>query len=482
VSLQLPLLLLVVAFTSIPTELRPLGSAAIAEVFDTSLDVPDILANVIGYIPVGVVLSTRGPWPAIGLAAAVSVFAETTQIFSEGRSPSLIDVVTNVVGAALGVAICAALKFRPVPVAVTRRIAAVAGVLAIAYVGLGSRIVPNDVEDAIASLVSTHLDDTNPRGATAPGRLESRWTFDRITGNTAVDDGGGGLNGVLVNRPGLVDGVTGRAILLNGKNQWVNVPDPFALHLIGSMTISAWIKPSAFPHDDAAIASTFAGRGYELDATDDQGARTIGFKLTDAAGRLMARYGRTLLQTNRWYHVAGVYDADAGTLDVYVNGHPDSGCLAGQVTNRQLVSASDVFIGRRGGDRGFEFAGAIDDVRIYSRALHSSEVESEFAQAPARAIDHTLIEHVSDGLCHAQPEGAYARVAGPVMTFGMLVAVACVGIWPGSRYRRASLLIGFLSGFALLPVIAPVVPPFYVWILPLLTAAGGLAVAASSTP
>jgi hypothetical protein len=57
-------------------------------------------------------------------------------------------------------------------------------------------------------------------------------------------------------------------------------------------------------------------RGYQLDTTIDQGPRTIGFKLSDACGHLMARYGATPLALHTWYHVAGVYDAAAQTLDV----------------------------------------------------------------------------------------------------------------------------------------------------------------------
>ena len=43
---------------------------------------------------------------------------------------------------------------------------------------------------------------------------------------------------------------------------------------------------------------------------------TVGFKLADASGDLMARNGKTPLETQQWYHVAGVYDAEARTLDV----------------------------------------------------------------------------------------------------------------------------------------------------------------------
>ena len=63
----------------------------------------------------------------------------------------------------------------------------------------------------------------------------------------------------------------------------------------------------------------------------DTGPRTIGFKLDGPCGNFMARYGATALVPDTWYHVAGVYDADTRTLDVYLNGHIDNGPLIGPV-------------------------------------------------------------------------------------------------------------------------------------------------------
>ena len=100
------------------------------------------------------------------------------------------------------------------------------------------------------------------------------------------------------------------------------------------MTISAWIKSTSYPIDDAAIVSshTSAVAGYQLDVTADRGPRTIGFKIANECGQLAARYGATPLLTDTSYHVAGVYNAEARTLDVYLNGKLDNGFLLGSVT------------------------------------------------------------------------------------------------------------------------------------------------------
>ena len=482
--LPIPVIALVLAFTAVPTEFRSLSHHRIRDFFGIGLD--DFVANLVGYVPVGAVLANLGTGTAIGLAFSVSVFAETMQLFSEGRSSQLTDVAANVIGAALGVALCSRLRIDLSRVVVGKRAAALAGVLAAVYVGSGTAISPQDVTNAVAVVAAVPpWRQVNSQGPIAPGRLEAWWTFDAETGRTIPDTSANQLSGVLVNQPPFVTGVAGRAIGLDGASQWIDFGDPVSLRLTGSMTISAWINPSSFPRDDAAIVSNLSPRllGYQLDTTIDEGPRTIGFKLADSSGRLMARYGKTPLATHQWYHVAGVYDAEARTLDVYLNGRSDNGCLRGHVTTRQHASGFGVFVGRRAGDTGFEFAGAIDDVRIYSRALAQAEIESmtEDIVSPGMTVASDLKNNpnASDGPCRSE-ERTVPRIAGPLVALGMLVAFACVGLWPTSTYHRAGVILGLLAGFAVIPSLAPIVPPVFLWVVPILTIAGGASVALSS--
>jgi hypothetical protein len=104
---------------------------------------------------------------------------------------------------------------------------------------------------------------------------------------------------------------------------------------MGSLTISAWINSSSFPVDDAAIVSSL-DPGFQLDTTVDTGPRTIGFKLVDPCGEVVARYGATELTRNTWYHVAGVYDGQAEDVAKLVH-------HGGQ----QVESADGLRVGRR---------------------------------------------------------------------------------------------------------------------------------------
>jgi VanZ family protein len=480
--LQFPVIVLVVAFTAIPLEVRPLSRESLAGALDIYLNLGDAVSNVAGYLPVGIVLASQGTWAAVGGATALSLFAEVSQLLSRGRSPSVIDVATNILGAVIGLVVSTRWRTRwrvaPPQVGIDKRRAWLAAALASAYVGGGALVTPRAVEAAMTRLAaasSVAWFRVNTRGATAPGRLEARWTFDQDENGIVRDTSENGLNGVLVNGPAVVAGIEGRALGLNGVNQYADFGDPVALRLAGDMTISAWINATSFPIDDAAIVSDHSGLGYQLDTTVDQGERTIGFKLANVSGQLMARYGTTPLNTGKWYHVAGVYDAAARTLDVYLNGRLDNGCLLGTVTSRQRISGVNLRVGRRGGREGFEFAGSIDDVRIYSRALTQSELQAEMGVG-----DGVLERHGSDVVCPSS-EAADAKVIGLIVAFGLLAGIACAGFWPTAAYHLPCLIVSFASGFLLYSTGVSGLHLDERWLIPAFTLVGGLTAAVSIT-
>jgi hypothetical protein len=284
----------------------------------------------------------------------------------------------------------------------------------------------------------------------------------------------------------------GRSVTLDGAKDYIDFGRSTALRLVGSMTISAWIKPSSFPTDDAAIVSQLhGGFGYQLDTTVDRGPRTIGFKLSNACGDLMARYGATPLNVNAWYYVAGVYGAEKRTLDVYLNGKLDNGPLVGLVTGTQHSSRSAVYVGKRSDLKGYEFAGAIRDVRIYSFALTNTEIAAvmrgevidrvEAHRVTGSGINSNSAAGLStdqDSRCVVISESGDEKVPVVAATLGVLVAFACIGLWPSA----GSLLYLFSSlaaGLLLLPATASALPSFSLWMIPLVSLTGGASVVVS---
>ena len=215
------------------------------------------------------------------------------------------------------------------------------------------------------------------------GGYTAGYAFNESSGTTTADTTGHGITGTLVNGATFTTaGKYGNAVALDGVNDYVDLGNPAALQLTGSMTVSAWINATAFPGDDAAVVSRrdSSERGFQLDTTVDTGRRTIGFKLTNSSGGDMIRYGATTLQPNTWYNIAGVYDAAAQTLHVYLNGQLDDGQLVGTVTATQQTSSLDVEIGQRPGNPGvYQFNGRIDDVRIADHAITQSQIQTDMA-------------------------------------------------------------------------------------------------------
>src|SRR5215831_8061953 len=462
ITLKWPVIVLVLAATAIPIELRPQGIAPL----DFSVKVDDVLENIAGFLPVGIVLAELGFFRAVGAASLLSTFAETCQFMMVHRDPSAIDVVSNVIGAILGAAISKRWGIQSPVLKINRRRGLATAVLAFAVAG---------------GVWATSGKAPNARGVRLPGTLEAYWKFDEGSGRIALDSSGHGLHGTFKNEPRRIGGVLGGAVSLDGKKDYIDFGQSSALRLVRSMTISAWINSTAFPYDDAAIVSQRhgGGFGYQLDTTIDRGPRTIGFKLTNACGDFMARYGATPLVLGTWYYVAGVYDADARTLDVYLNGQLDNGVLLGSVTGEQHSSRSSVYVGRRS-DPGFEFAGSIDDVHIYSFALTKAEIAADMR---GRAIDGSAVQRAADSgyqeaPCRILSDPEDARIPATAAMVGVLVAVACIGLWP-STGALLCLTISFAAGLVLLPAMSSNLPILGLWMMPLLSLAGGASVAGS---
>jgi len=474
VRLLVPIIVLVLGATAIPVELRRFDFATLR----LGWNALDLVENLILYVPVGVVLARLGFWRAVMIATILSLFAETCQIFMMHRFPSPYDLALNVAGAMTGLLISWRWRIHVAAIRVNVRTAWLSVLAALAVLAIFGLKARSDWK----------VLSVNCRGATLPGSLEAHWTFDEMVAGVFYDSSGNELDGTLIGGTVLADGVHGMAVRLDGEKDYVNFGHPVDLRLMGSMTISAWINSTSFPRDDAAIVSTLSP-GYQLDTTVDRGPRTIGFKLADPCGNGMARYGATELVRDTWYHVAGVYDADARTLNVYLNGHLDDGFLEGPVAPAQQASSQSVCVGRRPDLRGYEFAGLIDDVRIYSRALTQAEIEKamngvRIGSHPAGKAAHALAGQILEkrltghaDRCDQPTRAEDALVPGLMVAVGVLSGLACAGFWPG--HRLSILGVSLAVGLLLFPAAAITLPPYVPWMLPLLSLTGGASVAVS---
>jgi hypothetical protein len=218
-----------------------------------------------------------------------------------------------------------------------------------------------------------------PASAATAG-LAAAYAFDETSGSVAKDASDAAGSAQVVGGTWAA-GKFGDAVSLNG-NAYVDLGQPSAFQAGGSMSWSAWVYPTGTPADDGQIvARSDDYAGWQFKTSPDTGVRTFGVAVTGSGAAMTQRYSKTVVSLNQWYHVAGVYNASAGTLDIYVNGALDNGTLSGSVPASQIIPTLNTTVGRRTGGSGYYFQGLIDNLRIYTRALSASDVQSDMNSA-----------------------------------------------------------------------------------------------------
>jgi hypothetical protein len=217
------------------------------------------------------------------------------------------------------------------------------------------------------------------RGATAAvSGLVAAFSFDAGSGSSLADLSGNGNNGTINGASWTTTGKYGGALSFNGASSYVDLGNPAGLRLTGSMTWSAWVYATGTPADDGQIVAKSGGsgsRGWQLKTSPDTGPHTFGVAVSGDGNSNAQRYSTTVRTLNTWYHVAGVYNAAARTLDIYINGSLDNGVLTGTIPASQNDPNENVTIGKRNG--GLYFQGTIDELRIYNRALTATEIQTD---------------------------------------------------------------------------------------------------------
>ncbi len=204
--------------------------------------------------------------------------------------------------------------------------------------------------------------------------LVAAYGFNEGTGTAVADTSGSGNNGVASSTSWVAAGRFGKALSFNGTSSWVTVADSASLDLTNGMTLEAWIYPTATMTNWRTVimkeqATTYA---YHLTANTDLNQPATGVYVGGASRRLDAG---TTIPVNAWTHLTATYDGT--TQRLYVNGvqvasRAQTGAIA--------TSTSPLHIG---GNSlwGEYFQGYIDEVRIYNRALSTSEIQTDMGKA-----------------------------------------------------------------------------------------------------
>ena len=195
----------------------------------------------------------------------------------------------------------------------------------------------------------------------------------------AKDRSGNGNEGTVLGATLTADrnGKPNAAYHFNGKNQSIVVPNSAALNIHGktSLSVGAWVR-----REESGKTSAVVWKWGPAMQEDDQYTLGIAegkavFGLSTLAESLMG----TAVAVNEWSSLAGVYDAEAERLRLYVNGG-----LVQEKPCAGEIRAADIQLNIGAGETPRQyFAGDIDEVRIYGRALSVDEIAALYAPGAA---------------------------------------------------------------------------------------------------
>ncbi len=203
------------------------------------------------------------------------------------------------------------------------------------------------------------------------------WNLDETAGTSAADSSGYGHTGTHTNTPTIstdvptVNFANSRSLDFNGTTQYVDLGTaPFInTEFADKITLSAWAKPANLTN-----SGTIIGKSFDT----NHSSPFYHWNLFQTGSQICFRVGSTNIcsatstLTTSWQLITGVYDGS--NMYLYRNGtQVATTAKTGNVGNG-LQSARIAGRDTPGAGLSEYFAGKIDDVRIYRRALSSGEV------------------------------------------------------------------------------------------------------------
>ncbi len=206
--------------------------------------------------------------------------------------------------------------------------------------------------------------------------LESYWPFNM----NSLDESGNGHDGTANGDASLTTdrfGNTNRAYHFDGDGDYISTTSNFTLG-DSAKSLSIWMKPDTL------------NRGWMISGGSNTNGKAFGLFMNSSANPGVYFHGNsasfdleiinsTLMSAGAWNHIVISYD---GTEMIgYLNGASSANAVFILNTDLAFLNGGILLGGRQGLTLNDFFEGALDDIRIYKRALTSSEVTDLYNEA-----------------------------------------------------------------------------------------------------
>lgn len=222
------------------------------------------------------------------------------------------------------------------------------------------------------------------------GKLEFSVSYDEASGVASTADTVSGTSLNIKNafeKPERVSGVKGNALRTDGYSTWIEANTSFKL--TNRATIETWVALESYPSDaevpyeqltpSSIINQADGSKGFSIDIN------TFGeyFFTAYVNGQQYKIKANNLFPLYQWAHVVGVIDSGSSSMKLYLNGQVvgEKSIPANGVINQ---SNSSLVIGRANVNKYVgiflvnAINGAIDETKVYSKALTSTEIQTGY--------------------------------------------------------------------------------------------------------
>ena len=208
--------------------------------------------------------------------------------------------------------------------------------------------------------------------------LVAWWPCDQILSRGP----GSPLNGKIYDRAQVVNGRVGKAVLLDGEKGHIEVAPGGLLNLTDALSLSVWVRLDA---QQTSHNGNFGIVEWSQNCRLMVPEKSPPYSITFDAIRQNAQSTGVMVEkavpANVWTHIVATMNNSTGEWAIYLNGK-----LAGKKTFSERgrlsdMKGTDFVVGRR--DSHAFLKGALDELKVYSRALSAEEVKAAYEKSAA---------------------------------------------------------------------------------------------------
>lgn len=219
------------------------------------------------------------------------------------------------------------------------------------------------------------------------------WNFENnFNDNSGNNNNGIGCDGAVCgagNGPTFINNDAssqlGKAATFDGVDDSVDCGTKASLSNLQNITLSAWIKTTA------ALSYSYIVDGKDRNSQGwyvrlyewSSGGKARLFTYVRCITTDAYRYSLYAVPADTWTHIVMVYDNTTKIVTFYINGAVSNGASEAGVGARKVNNdLYKLHIGARnnGGIMDNFFRGGIDEVRVYSQALSSAQIQKLYAE------------------------------------------------------------------------------------------------------